>query len=747
MTYPAYVPTRVVSLGGAAGLETSDPLSVKVRVTASRSLVWEATGYRLERVGFDGQSAVGSELQIVLPRTDVAGWRDPALNTLIDVSVPDSYTHRYTAELSFVKANGLTVGSSYTVGPFVVPDGVGVIDLDKTVPVSTLAGDVVLFPDLWGTMVADAAASAAAAEAAVVDSAAFVNTTIETGLTGAAAQAIADTPELSATFAPLREVYVSAFGVVGDATDATIAAETATNNTAALQAAVDACLTEGVITGRLVYDVPGWAMISSRVDTKGVSVRGLDRMRYGIRIDPNAPYSAWQIGGQVNNMLSFGCANKSDYTIEELGFHGSDAYAPTFSGWGGTRITFRRLYVRNSGKCGVQLIGSRREGTDLPIVDSVIEDCIVDDTKWAYVVDGEAYGVSWNNLKARGPVVRAFSLDPLEAESSGKRRQRGFSATNLSSYGRTEAPASWDGHPTPPAADAVFRAKTGLSGTVAGLQGRDFDGAYGLHLDNVALEMTGVQMQIDNGLTAGTVAVEMGTLGGGNGCHITGMFSRYTKGVRAESLTGNTFVEIVANLITTPVEVADLGIGSQIRVAASSTTRAGRIIYDTPSDTLPRTIFDPSRADTGVSPANLNNAYFFPVIGSRDSIARLFFEVTNSVGNIEVGVYANAGEGRSARPATKIATTGLVACPAVGVQSLTLDATVNLDGARHWIGIYFDNASTALLGIAGTEATKASASVWAGRAGKRTSQSGLASTIAGLTLQTNRQFLITGSLI
>lgn len=602
---------------------------------------------------------------------------------------------------------------------------------------------------------APSATAAAASALAAADAQAAAEAAAEVAVAPTAAQvaAVLTDPEseatgvLNSTFAPLREVYTSAFGVVGDATDAAVTAGTATDNTDALQAAFDACLDEeGNIVGRLVHDVRGWAMVSSRVDSKGVSVRGLDRWEYGFRIDPTSPYSAWQIGGATNNMLSIGTENRSDYTFEELGFHGSDAYAPTFAGWGGSRIVFRRLFVRNSGKCGVQLIGSRRAGTDGPIIDSTIEDCIVDDSKWAYVVDGEAYGVSWSNLKARRPVVRAFSLDPLEAGDTAARRQRGFSATNLSSYGRREAPAEWSTHPTPPAADAVFRSKGGLSGVVAGLQGRDFDGAYGIHLDTVAVEFSGVQMQIDGALTPGTVAIEMGTLGGGNGCHITGMFSNYTKGVRGESLTANTFIDAIMNLVTTPVEVADLGTGSQVRVQSSSTTRAGRIIYDSPSDTLPRTVFDPSRADTGVSPANLKNAYFFPVIGSRDSIARLFFEVTNQAGNVEMGVYLNVGEGRSARPGTKIATTGLVACPAVGVQSLPLDVAVNLDGARHWIGVYFDTAATGLLGIAGAETTKASGSVWAGRAGKLTSQSGLASTIAGLTFQTSRQFLITGSL-
>lgn len=169
MPYPAYVPTRLVSIGGAMGIENSQLLKVKVTIRSNKSLVWEATGYRFERVGYEGVSALGQELVIELPRTDVAGWRDPLLNSIIDIAVPNSFTHRYTAEVSFIDAAGVTRGSSVTIGPFVVPAGVATLDLDKSMPVGSVAGDTVTIPDLWGDLVQQAQDAALAAQAAAED--------------------------------------------------------------------------------------------------------------------------------------------------------------------------------------------------------------------------------------------------------------------------------------------------------------------------------------------------------------------------------------------------------------------------------------------------------------------------------------------------------------------------------------------------------------------------------------------------
>jgi hypothetical protein len=167
MPYPAYVPTRLVSIGGAVGIENAQLLMVKVVIRSTKSLVWQATGYRFERVGYEGTSELGQEIVIQLPRTDVQGWRDSATNQLIDVSAAGSYTHRYTAEVSFTDDNGVTRGSPISLGPFTVPAGSGTMDLDNAITVGTVAGDQVLIPNTWGQAITDAAAIAADAQAQI----------------------------------------------------------------------------------------------------------------------------------------------------------------------------------------------------------------------------------------------------------------------------------------------------------------------------------------------------------------------------------------------------------------------------------------------------------------------------------------------------------------------------------------------------------------------------------------------------
>lgn len=174
MPYPEYISVRNVSIGGAAVLESAALLKIQVAITSSRSLVWNATGFRFESYAKTVISALGSEVEISLPRTDVAGWRDAATGSLIDVSVEGSYSHQYTAQIRFLDENDNAVGSQYTLGPFALPDGEGTFDLDTGVPASTVAGGVINIPDIWSQAVADAQAAAAAAEAALIDSDAFI---------------------------------------------------------------------------------------------------------------------------------------------------------------------------------------------------------------------------------------------------------------------------------------------------------------------------------------------------------------------------------------------------------------------------------------------------------------------------------------------------------------------------------------------------------------------------------------------
>lgn len=182
MPFPPEIPTRIVSVGGAMVLESADLLKVRVTITGSRSLIWADSGYRFENLKVSATSELGSEVQIQLPRTDVAGWKDAKTGAVIDVSEPDSYSHRYTALVEFLDDTGTAVGvQPVTIGPFVLPEGDGsVVDLDKTVPASSTAGDAVSVPDWWSTQVAAAEAAALAAQAALIDSAQFVADEIST---------------------------------------------------------------------------------------------------------------------------------------------------------------------------------------------------------------------------------------------------------------------------------------------------------------------------------------------------------------------------------------------------------------------------------------------------------------------------------------------------------------------------------------------------------------------------------------
>lgn len=150
-TYPNYIPTRGISVGGASTMESATALLVTAVVRSTKSLVWDATGYRFEQVSeqFVG-TLPGEQVSFILPCTDTAGWRDPSTNTIIDVSAENSYTHRYYVDVSF-SLNGKSLpNNKYTIGPFVLPAGDNsVVDLDKYVIAASSAGDFVAIPDSW----------------------------------------------------------------------------------------------------------------------------------------------------------------------------------------------------------------------------------------------------------------------------------------------------------------------------------------------------------------------------------------------------------------------------------------------------------------------------------------------------------------------------------------------------------------------------------------------------------------------
>jgi len=151
--YPNYINTRVIRFGGATGQASGSLLCTRVVIKSSRSLVHDASGYRFEADTISNVSAAGGEVEFLLPTTDQAGMRDANTNALIDVSAPNTYTHQYTATITFELASGKPANSNtYTVGPFAFPQGdSSVVDGDKFIVTSTTAGQQISIPDSWSS--------------------------------------------------------------------------------------------------------------------------------------------------------------------------------------------------------------------------------------------------------------------------------------------------------------------------------------------------------------------------------------------------------------------------------------------------------------------------------------------------------------------------------------------------------------------------------------------------------------------
>ena len=162
MPYPVGITTRTVTMGGATALESAEPLILQAIIQSSRGLIWSATGWRFPSLARTVTSTAGAEITVELPVTDLPGWRlIDAEGSILDVSVPGSYTHTYTVTLIALTAANKIV-SQRILGPFVLPTGDGSpIDLDAMLPTGTQAGGVVLIPDTWGARVAAAEAAAA----------------------------------------------------------------------------------------------------------------------------------------------------------------------------------------------------------------------------------------------------------------------------------------------------------------------------------------------------------------------------------------------------------------------------------------------------------------------------------------------------------------------------------------------------------------------------------------------------------
>lgn len=111
---------------------------------------------------------------------------------------------------------------------------------------------------------------------------------------------------------------------------------------------------------------------------------------------------------------------------------------------------------------------------------------------------------------------------------------------------------------------------------------------------------------------------------------------------------------------------------------------------------------DPKTISLAATNGSANRTHYYRVTGG-GSITKLGLYVSVSSGNICVSVYANTGSGRAAMPAARVASSGSVACPAVGYAEIALGATVNVTSGDFWFAVSADNA-TAQFGAAATSA-------------------------------------------
>ncbi|HWU31993.1 MAG TPA: hypothetical protein VN108_03910, partial [Marmoricola sp.] len=146
MAWPASVVTRKISFGSAVVLETGEDLSLTVATKANRALVSMGQGFRMESYIFTMTSGVAEEVVFDLPVTNQTGWMDAETRQPLTVGA-DVHSHLYTTTLT-IKRGG-EVLKSYTVGPYALPQGAGVLDGDTMLVKDPVSGITLTIPEAW----------------------------------------------------------------------------------------------------------------------------------------------------------------------------------------------------------------------------------------------------------------------------------------------------------------------------------------------------------------------------------------------------------------------------------------------------------------------------------------------------------------------------------------------------------------------------------------------------------------------
>ena len=122
------------------------------------------------------------------------------------------------------------------------------------------------------------------------------------------------------------------------------------------------------------------------------------------------------------------------------------------------------------------------------------------------------------------------------------------------------------------------------------------------------------------------------------------------------------------------------------------------------------------------------------------TVSKIGIEVVTQSGNISVGVMSNTGIGRGSNPTTRLATSGDIACPAVGYAEVALDTTVNVNPGD-WFVITADNATATFR----THLAAPAISAWGnGRQYRQASAHPVPSAAGTLVAQVGRTIIMVG---
>lgn len=109
-------------------------------------------------------------------------------------------------------------------------------------------------------------------------------------------------------------------------------------------------------------------------------------------------------------------------------------------------------------------------------------------------------------------------------------------------------------------------------------------------------------------------------------------------------------------------------------------------------DVGPPMTLDPRNNQATLAAFGAANRCQYGRVGTGGTITGIMIDVGTSSGNISVAVYRNTGTGSAARPGTRVATSGAVACPATGNQTVSLGGSVTVQPGD-WFGFSCDNTT------------------------------------------------------